>query len=118
MPATWKSLNMKKFCMEAAFSTSEVPGAVTITRTKLRATVSSEILLTRLRDFLAEALLRPTKLTTQTMIASMVNNRNNTAVNDSFDSIRKSSSVNNNVASLAENSTIEYLHLAISKNKL
>ncbi|WP_167360641.1 hypothetical protein [Paenibacillus typhae] len=93
VPATWKSLNMKKFCMEVAFSTSEVPGAVTTIKTKLTAPVSSEILLTCLRDFLAEALLRPAKdglikLTTQTMIASIVNNRNKTAVKDSFDNIR------------------------------
>ncbi|MBY0011370.1 hypothetical protein H7K49_12935 [Paenibacillus typhae] len=123
VPATWKSLNMKKFCMEVAFSTSEVPGAVTTDNKKLIATASSEILLTRLRDFRAESYLRPakdglTKLTTQMMIASMVSNRNSTAVKDSFDSIRKSSSVNNNVASVAENSSIEYLHIAISKVNL
>lgn len=122
VPATWKSLNMKKFCIEVAFSTSEVPGAVTTNRTKLRALVSSEILLTRLWDFRAEALLRPTKdglikLTTKTMIASMVRNRKNTAVKDSFDNICESSSVNNNVASVAENCSIEYLHIAISKER-
>ncbi|MNF04815.1 hypothetical protein D3C80_2044140 [compost metagenome] len=76
---------MKKFCIEIAFSSIVVPGAVIIERTKLTATVSREIFFTRLRDFRAETFLRLSidglmKLIAQTMIASMVSNRNNTAV--------------------------------------